>query len=212
MQKRKQFTFYRSFYEALRDMPRELRLGALEAIIEFALDGKEPEGLEPMQRMIFTLIRPTLDSAKRMAEGGQKNKGKKRSAKATLNEKEEENENEGEDENEKEKENELEDECLSGDGFEKFWEIYPVRIGKGQAREEWNRLKPDTAEVLAGVRRWGGSRQWQQENGRFVPRAEKFLAQKQFLDDPPGYVPKGASGVLGKAEMEAIARLMEAGG
>lgn len=71
--KRKQFTFYRSFWEAVKDLPNEDRLKALDAIIGYALDGDEP-GCGGVSKSIFVLVKPVLDSARRMAEGASKPK------------------------------------------------------------------------------------------------------------------------------------------
>lgn len=203
MEGRKQFTFYRSYYEALLKLPQSLRLGALEAVIGYALDGAEPAGLDDMQEMAFLLIRPTLDAARKMAEGGKKGKPGKRSKKGCQKEGEKEKENETE--NKIEFENE--DECL-GPGFEEFWELYPVKLGKEKARDAWERLKPDGQAVCDGVKKWRQTQQWKKEQGRFIPRAAKFLEERHYEQLPAGHIPVGACGVLGKAELEAIESIM----
>lgn len=202
MEGRKQFTFYRSYYEALRKLPDHQRLGALEAVITYALDATEPVGLDDMQAMAFLLIRPTLDAAWKKAEGGAKSKIMKRSKKDT--------ENKGEIENEKENEieNEIENECLWREGFERFWELYPEKVGKAKAELAWKEIRPDVKTACDAVRRWLRSEQWSRENGRFIPRAAKFLRERHFEDAPTEKVPVGASGILGQAEMEAIARII----
>ena len=55
---------------------------------------------------------------------------------------------------------------------------------------------------------WKRSKKWQAEEGRYIPRADKFLEEKHYKQPPKDGVPMGASGYLGKAEMEAIERLM----
>ena len=59
---RESFLFYRSFYEAIIDLPKDIKLEILTAIIEYALDGREPESLKPFARGMFTLIKPNLDA------------------------------------------------------------------------------------------------------------------------------------------------------
>lgn len=68
---RAQFTFYRSFWDALKDLPPKDKNALLSAICEYALDGKEPS-LNGVQKSIFILIRPTLDTSARKAESGRK--------------------------------------------------------------------------------------------------------------------------------------------
>ena len=210
MEERKQFTFYRSYFQALSKLPRERRLSALEAVIAYALDGVEPEGLDDMQTMAFLLIRPTLDSGRKKAAGG-KLGGSKKQAKRKDTASKGEKEDEVEDEKEKELENELEDECLAREAFGRFWELYPVKVGRDKALQAWLALRPDGKAVCDGVRLWQRSEQWQREKGRFIPRAAKFLQERHFEDAPREAIPKGASGVLGEAELESIRMILAEG-
>ena len=215
MFQRKQFTFYRSYYEALLKLPQEQRMGAYEALIRYALDGVAPEGLDAMQEMAFMLIRPTLDSGRKMAKGGTKSKTAKRSDKGREKEKEgeeeieKENESEIEIEIENEIENELEDDSLLREGFERFWNLYPLKIGKEQTWQVYQEIRPDAGKLCAAVKQWERSSQWNREQGRFIPKPEKFLEEGQFDHLPGDVVPMGASGELGEAEIQAIRRIME---
>lgn len=110
---RAQFTFYRSYYEAIQELPKKEQAAVLLAICAYALDSEEPK-LSGTARAIFTLIRPTLDTGRRKAMGGKngsssKDKGKmdERCGKDSTNEREVEIEVE----KEKEGEIEIENEC-----------------------------------------------------------------------------------------------------
>lgn len=61
--KRDQFTWYRSYYEALRTLPAKDFQIAVLAICAYALDEEIPD-LSGVPYSVFTLIRPTLDSGK----------------------------------------------------------------------------------------------------------------------------------------------------
>ena len=109
---RAQFTFYRSYYEAIRELPKKDQTDVLLAVCAYALDSEEPK-LSGTASAIFTLIRPTLDTGRRKAMGGKngrptKDKEKieercvKDSAKEKEGEKEREKENECLKENKKE--------------------------------------------------------------------------------------------------------------
>ena len=202
MEGRKQFTFYRSYYDALKVLPEELWKQILVAVIEYGLFGKEPEGLEPVQKACFILIKPTLETGIKRAAATKK-----------LNFDEKINFNKGEIEKEKEKEieNEIEYEYerSATEDFEAFWNLYPVKIGKSAAKKVWDTLDPDAREVLEGLQRWLDSRQWKQDDGRFIPRAAKFLSEKHYLEFPKQAVPMGATGILGEAEIDAIRQVME---
>ena len=94
------------------------------------------------------------------------------------------------------------------DRFERFWDFYPVKLGKQKAWEAWQEENPDLDKAITALECWKRSRQWRQENGRYIPKAANFLKEKYFLQIPEGSVPMGASGHLGMAEMEAIENLM----
>ena len=64
--------FYRSFYEAIRDLPRDVQGEIYTAIMEYGLYGNEIEQLKPIARSIFILIKPQLDSNNIRYENGKK--------------------------------------------------------------------------------------------------------------------------------------------
>ena len=67
--KRLQFTFYRSYYDAIKVLPKKEQTAVLLALCAYALDKEEPN-LTGTAGAIFTLIRPTLDSGWKKAIGG----------------------------------------------------------------------------------------------------------------------------------------------
>lgn len=69
---REYFTFHRSFYEAVKDMPKDIRLEVFTAIMEYALYGRQPEALKPFANSIFTLIKPSIDVSTSRYENGKK--------------------------------------------------------------------------------------------------------------------------------------------
>ena len=100
MDERGQFTFYRSFWDAIQILPQKDQLPLLKAVISYALDGQEISGLSPHQRASFLLIKPTLDSSRKKAangkQGGSKPKANASKPKANASEKEGEIEKEKE--------------------------------------------------------------------------------------------------------------------
>lgn len=64
---RGQFTFYRSYYNAVLKLPKVRQYEALQAIIEYALDGAEPQSVSPRTEALMTAIRPNLDAARAKA-------------------------------------------------------------------------------------------------------------------------------------------------
>ena len=69
---RESFTFHRSIYEAIRDLPRDVQGEIYTAIMEYGLYGKETEQLKPIARSIFTLVKPLLYNDMTRYENGSK--------------------------------------------------------------------------------------------------------------------------------------------
>lgn len=81
---RKQFTWYRSYYDALKELPAEEFRDIVLAVCAYALDGEEPE-LSGVARAIFTLIRPTLEVGRSKAENRSRTEQTSISAEQTGN-------------------------------------------------------------------------------------------------------------------------------
>lgn len=113
---RTQFTFYESFYKAVKRIKDpESRAQAYDAICAYALYGQEPnlDSFSDFSAIAFELIKPNLDSSRKKAENGKAGGSKKQNkSKKEANKKQEQTENEKENkiENEKEKENKIENE------------------------------------------------------------------------------------------------------
>lgn len=71
MDKQEVFLFYRSFYEATKNLPAELYKEIMTAIMEYALNGERME-LSPMADCAFQLIKPQIDANNRRRENGNK--------------------------------------------------------------------------------------------------------------------------------------------
>lgn len=119
--KREQFTWYRSYYEALRTLPAKDFQIAVLAICAYALDEEVPD-LSGVPYSVFTLIRPTLDSGKiKAANRANKRKTNREQSENKLGTNEEQTDNkpeqtrkerEGEGEREEESEREGENDML----------------------------------------------------------------------------------------------------
>lgn len=67
---RKAFSFYRSYYEASKDLPKEAQADFLMAICAYIFDGVEPD-LQGVASAMFKLAKPTLDTSIKRASAGQ---------------------------------------------------------------------------------------------------------------------------------------------
>jgi hypothetical protein len=76
----------------------------------------------------------------------------------------------------------------SDDGFDAFWQAFPRREAEKAARRQWARLKPDAAvqaQILSAVAAWSATERWQDEGGRYVPRASGWLSGERWRDVLP---------------------------
>lgn len=146
--KREQFTFYRSYYEALKDLPEKERAKVLFAILDYALDEQTPNELTGICSACFKLIRPTLDSG-RIKAANRKNKTK-------TNEEQNENETETKPEQKrKEKEGEKEEECEKEREGESEYDSSNPQTPFDLTDDELREIRQERAEVETAARRVG---------------------------------------------------------
>ena len=210
---RKQFTFYRSFWEAIKGLPKKDRLPILEAVISYGLDGEMPQGLSQSQSAFFLLIKPVLDSGRKKASSGKQGGSKpKANGKQIETEKEIEVEKESEVEIEVEEEKEKKQSAiLEGQSFTLFWDDYPNKADRDDAWEAWKALNPDAdtvRNIMAGLDVWKSSGQWLDDGGRYIPSAAKWLTKRRW-ECPPSPAGNAQGRQLDGDEIAAIKRMME---
>jgi hypothetical protein len=69
--------------------------------------------------------------------------------------------------------------------FGAFWNLYPRKVGRAKAEKWWNEtseLQRDFA--MKGLLCWKRAEQWNRDDGKYIPYASTFLAQKRYLDEP----------------------------
>lgn len=81
---RDSFIFYRSFYEAFKELPRDVQGEVFTAICEYSLNGITTENLKPIARGMFTLIKPQLDANNQRYKNGAKGGRPKTEKKQTI--------------------------------------------------------------------------------------------------------------------------------
>ena len=136
---RSQFTFYESFFTAIRRLKSDKAKAALyDAICSYALYGEEPE-LDDVPAAMFDLIRPNLDSSRKKADSGKKGGEKKQSgSKTKANLKQVGTEKE----KEKEKEGEIENECYPPTPLSSESEAKPEMV---VVSDYLNRINPEAS-------------------------------------------------------------------
>lgn len=83
---RSQYTFYRSYFDAIQRLPKKDQSAIILAVCAYALYETEPSGLSATASACFALIRPTLDAGRRKAESGRKGGKCQTSRKQTASE------------------------------------------------------------------------------------------------------------------------------
>mgnify|MGYP006919062935 CR=1 FL=1 len=69
---RDSFIFYKSFYEAIKPLSKDIQVEIYTAIMEYALYGNLSESLKPVANSVFTLVKPILDTNKTRYSSGRR--------------------------------------------------------------------------------------------------------------------------------------------
>ena len=72
------------------------------------------------------------------------------------------------------------------EGFDEFWEAYPRKTSKAEARKAWNKLKPNEElreKMLASIEAWKNTDQWREP--RYIPHPSTWLNQERWNDEVP---------------------------
>ena len=73
-----------------------------------------------------------------------------------------------------------------GQDFERFWEAYPRKAGKEEARKAFQRVDVPVGVLVDAISVQRKSAQWQKEGGRYIPFPANWLNQRRWEDQPPG--------------------------
>lgn len=98
--------------------------------------------------------------------------------------------------------------------FQRLWEAYPQER-RGQMAKAWDEFRmeilapEDADEAMERLKDWKQSEQWSKDGGQYIPYLDNWLGKGIWRQKPKKMaVPKGASGELGEAELEAIRRIL----
>lgn len=70
--------------------------------------------------------------------------------------------------------------------FDRWYQTYPRKVGKGAARRAWLKLRPDealTERMIAAVARQKTSPQWVKDGGQYIPHPATWLNQERWEDE-----------------------------
>ena len=81
---------------------------------------------------------------------------------------------------------------VEDEGFTEFWEKYPRKVGKLNARKAWKKTKGIPLErILNAVDVWTASEEWTKDGGKYIPHPETWLNRGGWDDQ---VVPAGGNG------------------
>ena len=126
---RDSFIFYRSFYEAISELPKENQADSYNAIMRYALDQEEIE-LTGISKAIFSLVKPQSDANYKKYENGKQKKSKTEAKTKQTKSKKVTNVNDNVNENVNVNVNDndnVSDSCV--DGLQKVISFYEENIG-----------------------------------------------------------------------------------
>lgn len=69
---RTSFVFYGSWWEAIKNLPRDVQGDVLTAIIEYGLSGETTEQLKPIAKAMLAMVKPQIDANNVKFENGKK--------------------------------------------------------------------------------------------------------------------------------------------
>ena len=69
------------------------------------------------------------------------------------------------------------------EAFDRFWDIYPKKVGKEAARKSFCKVGVDVDVLIAAVEAQKNTEQWKTEGGRFIPNPATWLNQGRWEDE-----------------------------
>jgi hypothetical protein len=74
------------------------------------------------------------------------------------------------------------------DYFDDFWYKYPKKVGIQAARKAWKKANPDIIKVIDAINWQRETKQWQAEDGKYIPNPATYLNQGRWMDEAPEQV------------------------
>ncbi len=217
---RKQFTFYYSFYDVIQCIRgKEQRAEAYDAICAYAFLGQLPDmdALGMGAKMVMKMFVPILSAANKKAAGGKKNARQEEDVEKMSEryDEDDDDKNKNKIKNKDKNKDKVKDNspAQARERFDIFWDEFPKKSDREKAWQVFQGIQEPVEVLLEGLRNHKRSRQWQEDGGRFIPKADKWLSQRRWLERLPEQMPCGAKGQLGEVELSVIqAMVSEAAG
>ena len=186
--------FYRSFYEAIKELPDEQFAACVRAIMDYGLDGLEPSSAG-IAKSIYLMAKPQIDANNRRYQNGTKGGRPKTTTEPRNNQtvtKHKPNDNQPltipepkEKDKEKEKDN-VKDKKTYTCAFETLWDAYPRKKEKAMAYKQYlARLNSGFSEdeLMTAVKRYAEECKKNNTEQRYIKQGATFLGPSTpFVD------------------------------
>lgn len=207
--------FYRSFYDAIKNIPEADQLKAYTAIMEYAMNDVQPE-IDGIALAIFLLVKPQIDANNKRYENGKKPKVKQAVSKSEASckqniSKSEANVKENEKENVNVKEKDKTYSCV----FEELWKAYPRKKEKSAAYKAYKATLNkgfSEDELITAVKRYADECKKEQRDSRYIKLCSTFLGPNTPFMDYLGEENGNDSGGKTTKSKDYIQEFIDSGG
>ena len=89
-------------------------------------------------------------------------------------------------EKDKDKEEDKDNVCYANNArgaFDVFWDAYPKKVGKAQAKKSFAKVKVPLQTLLSAIEVQKQSTQWQKDGGQYIPNPATWLNQGRWEDE-----------------------------
>lgn len=209
--------FYRSFYDAIKNIPEADQLKVYTAIMEYAMNDVQPE-IDGIALAIFLLVKPQIDANNKRYENGKKPKVKQAVSKSEASCKQNESKSEANvnvKENEKENVNVKEKDKTYSCAFEELWKAYPRKKEKSGAYKAYKATLNkgfSEDELMTAVKRYAEECKKEQRDSRYIKLCSTFLGPNTPFMDYLGKEHDNDSGGKTTKPKDYIQEFIDSGG
>lgn len=162
-------------------------------MLQYAEDGTEPGEIAGNERYTWPGAQQMIDlmtaENARLTENGKKGgRPPKTNENQTKPSETKENQPEPTKTQKEKKIKEIERNEIKDNLFNRFWDAYPRKVAKPDARKKFEKIDPDEAmlqAMLKAIERSRNSEQWIKDGGQYIPHPSTWLNQRRWEDDPP---------------------------
>ena len=185
---------YHSYLDAIQALGDAERGRLLTAMLEYSLTGATGH-LGGNERFIFPIVKAQIDrdkakyeeTCRRRSESGKLGGRPEKQDKAIAFSESKKSQGKGKGKGEgKGKEEDKDNVCYANNArgaFDVFWDAYPKKVGKAQAKKSFAKVKVPLQTLLSAIEVQKQSTQWQKDGGQYIPNPATWLNQGRWEDE-----------------------------